>query len=181
MALPSKETAVVRLGDAAALAAVAEEVEDADLEVDMAVVVTEEEAVVVVAEEATTATSVVSPVTWRESVPKAVEDTAEVAVATEEVVATVETEVEVDTEEEAVEVAAAAVEAVTAAVSLDISPGIAAAVDVEVNTVPAVGKGESVVSHMIVSSSRRLLSFYYPLFSYYDGSLSLLVCFQVFS
>jgi hypothetical protein len=62
MALPSKETAVVHLADAEALVAVAEEVEVADLVVDLAPVDTEEE-VAAVAEEEATATSAVSPVT----------------------------------------------------------------------------------------------------------------------
>jgi hypothetical protein len=69
-ALPSKETAVVvHLADAAV--SVEEEEVDADLEVDTAVAVVDTEEEEVVVEEAATATSVVSPVTWRETVLKA--------------------------------------------------------------------------------------------------------------
>lgn len=152
-ALPSKATAVVvLLADAAV--SVAEEVEAADLRV-----VTEvDEVVVVVAVEATNATSVVNPVTWRETVLKAVEDTEVVVVVTEEVAAMVE-EV-VATEEAAVEVVAA-VEAATAVASRDISPGTAPAVDVDRIAGPAVENGESVISHMVGGSlSRRVLSLF---------------------
>lgn len=169
-ALLSKETAVVvHLADAEALAVVAEEVEAADLEVDLAaVVVMEEEVVAAVAEEEATATSVVSQVTWRETVltAVAVEDTEEAVVDTEEV-GTVETEEVVATvvveevgTEEAVVVAE---EAATAVVSRDISPGIAPAVDVKTDTGPAVEKAEYFISNMIRSFSRRLLSLCYPL------------------
>lgn len=162
-ALPSMETAVGHLADVAV--SVAEEVVAADLEVDMAVAVdTEEEEV---AEEATTATSVVSPVTWRETVLTAVE-------VTEEAEAT--------TAEEAAAEVAEAVEAATAVASRDISLGIAPAVDVETNAGPVVERSESVISQVIGSSFRRLLSFYYRLFAYYDGSLSVFVsCFFLIS
>jgi hypothetical protein len=163
---------VVHLADAAV--SVEEEEVDADLEVDTAVAVVDTEEEEVVVEEAATATSVVSPVTWRETVLKAVEVTEEAAVATE---------VEADTAEEvvvtevvAVEVVAAG-EAATAVASRDISPGIAPAVDVKTNAGYAVEKSELVISQVIGSFSRRLLSLYYPLFAYYDGSLSLLVGF----
>lgn len=161
-ALPSKATAVVvLLADAAV--SVAEEVEAADLRV-----VTEVDEVVAV--EVTTATSVVNPVTWRETVLKAVEDTEVVVVVTEEVAAMVE-EV-VATEEAAVEVVAA-VEAATAVASRDISPGTAPAVDVDRIAGPAVENVESVISHMVGRSlfSPCSISLYYPLFAYYDGSL----------
>lgn len=146
-ALPSKETAVVvHLADAAV--SVEEEEVDADLEVDTAVAVVDTEEEEVVVEEAATATSVVSPVTWRETVLKAVEVTEEAAVATE---------VEADTAEEvvvtevvAVEVVAAG-EAATAVASRDISPGIAPAVDVKTNAGYAVEKSELLMNAYSVS------------------------------
>lgn len=120
MALQSKVPAVVHLEDAEALAAT-----DTDTEEEVeAVEVTVDEVVVVVAEEEeeATATSVVSQVTWRESVPKEGEDT---AVEVEEV--------------------AAVEEAATPVESRDISPGIVLAVDVETDSGQAVGKAEFVM------------------------------------
>ncbi|ESQ53111.1 hypothetical protein EUTSA_v10027590mg [Eutrema salsugineum] len=171
-ALPSKVPAVVLLADAEAL--VAEEVEAADLEVDLA-----EEEVAAEAEEETTATSVVSQVTWRETVPKAVEDTEAAVVATAGA-ATAETEEEVATVvEEGMEAVVAAEEAATAVGSRDISPGIAPAVDVESDIGPAMGKAESVVSNTNrLSSSRGVLISLLSAFFAYDGSLSFLSSFS---
>ena len=118
MALLSKVPAVVQLADAEALAATGteEEVEAVEVTVDeVAAVVAEEE-------EEATATSVVSQVTWRESVPKEGEDT------------------EVEVEE-----VAAVEEAATPVASRDISRGIVLAVDVETDSGPEVGKAEFVM------------------------------------
>lgn len=106
---------MVQLADAEASAATGteEEVEAVEVTVDEVVAEEEEEA---------TATSVVSQVTWRESVPKEGEDT---AVEVEEV--------------------AAVEEAATPVASLDISRGIVLAVDVETESGQAVGKAEFVM------------------------------------
>ena len=111
---------MVHLEDAEALAATdtEEEVEAVEVTVDEVVVVVAEEE----EEEEATATSVVSQVTWRESVPKEGEDT---AVEVEEV--------------------AAVEEAATPVESRDISPGIVLAVDVETDSGQAVGKAEFVM------------------------------------
>lgn len=111
-ALLSKVAAVVHLEDAEAL-----EVMGTEEEVE-AVEVTEE--VVEAEEEEATATSVVSQVTWRENVPKVVEDT------------------EVEAEE-----VAAVEEAATPVANLDISPGIVLAVDVETDRFTPIGKAVS--------------------------------------
>lgn len=108
---------MVHLEDAEALAAT-----DTEEEVEAVEVTVDEVVVVVAEEEEATATSVVSQVTWRESVPKEGEDT---AVEVEEV--------------------AAVEEAATPVESRDISPGIVLAVDVETDSCQAVGKAEFVM------------------------------------